>query len=231
MTAYILDTETTGGDDAHATEIAYVPVTFEGAELQHDGEAFNERFNPLVPISPMAMATTGICDEDVVDKKPHTSFKLPEDIKYIIGHNIDYDCDVLARAGNNVTEVKRICTLALARSLYPELSNHTLGAMLYHLHYHTARKHYHNAHSAKYDVWFTQLILNTMCQKIGVKDFELLYKFSEIARVPKVVSFGKHKGTTISDLPLDYAQWLIKQPDLDKYLEIALQKRLSQDAQ
>lgn len=226
MTAYILDTETTGGDEPHATEIAYVAVSFNDAELSHNGQAYNERFNPLIPITPIAMATTGICDEDVVDKKPHTSFKLPTDINYIIGHNIDYDCDVITKTGNNISEVKRICTLALARSLYPELTNHTLGAMLYHLHYDIARKHYRNAHSAKYDIWFTQLVLNTMCQKIGIKDFELLYKFSEIARVPKIVSFGKHKGMLISELPLDYAQWLIKQPDLDKYLEKALQDRI-----
>ena len=39
-----------------------------------------------------------------------------------------------------------------------------------------------------------------------------------------VVAFGKHKGTAIKDLPSDYANWLLKQDELDPYLRTALEK-------
>jgi exodeoxyribonuclease X len=39
------------------------------------------------------------------------------------------------------------------------------------------------------------------------------------------MTFGKHKGTAIADLPQSYVDWFLKQADVDKYLEIALRKR------
>jgi exodeoxyribonuclease X len=51
-----------------------------------------------------------------------------------------------------------------------------------------------------------------------------LYQMSEIARIPKIITFGKHKGTEIKDLPADYVQWLLRQDDLDPYLVKALNK-------
>jgi exodeoxyribonuclease X len=36
------------------------------------------------------------------------------------------------------------------------------------------------------------------------------------------MSFGKHKGMAIADIPPDYKQRLLKQPDVDPYLVKAL---------
>jgi exodeoxyribonuclease X len=36
------------------------------------------------------------------------------------------------------------------------------------------------------------------------------------------MSFGKHKGTAIKDVPADYKRWLLGQPDVEPYLAKAL---------
>jgi exodeoxyribonuclease X len=41
-------------------------------------------------------------------------------------------------------------------------------------------------------------------------------------RIPKVMTFGKHKGAAIADIPADYKRWLLGQQDVDPYLVKAL---------
>ena len=43
-----------------------------------------------------------------------------------------------------------------------------------------------------------------------------------MARIPTVMTFGKHKGMVIKDVPRDYVRWLLGQPDVDPYLRQAL---------
>lgn len=222
MKAIILDTETTGVNQPRATQIAYIGIDVKDGQVGKVGTAFEQFFNPQKPISYGAMATTGICDEDVKDFPPHTSFQLPNGLEYIIGHNIDFDCDVLANADCDLSNVKRICTLALSRKYYPNMDSHSLMAMLYFLDYQTARAMQNKAHSALYDIYFTYQILAKMVEQLGVTSLEQLYQMSEEARIPDVINFGKHKGTLIKALPSDYVAWLLKQNDLDPYLRKAL---------
>lgn len=228
MTAYILDTETNGVDEPHATEIAYVGVEFSADEqilTLIDGSSFEQRFNPEKPITLGSQAITRIFDEDVADKPPHTTFNLPTDCQYLIGHNIDFDCGVLVNAQCDLNQIKRICTLALAKHFYPDIENHQLGTLLCAFHQSIAKKNLKNAHGARFDVWFTYLILRTICIEQNIKSMEQLHQISEQARIPTVITFGKYKGTKIAELPQDYVSWLFKQDNLDPYLKIALEKR------
>ena len=64
-----------------------------------------------------------------------------------------------------------------------------------------------------------------------ISDVKSLYEFSEIARVPKHLSFGKHKGEAIADLVTHsdgagYLKWLLKQDSVDPYLVQACQQVL-----
>ena len=54
-------------------------------------------------------------DEELVDCPPASNFRLPKDLQYLIGHNIDFDWQAVGQP-----DVKRICTLALARKVWPE---------------------------------------------------------------------------------------------------------------
>ena len=222
MNALILDTET-HDLNGYPIEIAYAPCSFEqGVLVINQGEVFDEYFSCPEPIALGALATHHILEADIAEKPSFDTFKMPQDVQYLIGHNIDYDIKAVQKCQPDFT-VKGICTLALCRMVWPDLP-HTLGAMYYHVmdDLELARKHLWHAHNAKADIYFTGVILKTLVEQLGIKDMNSLFIMSETARIPKYITFGKHKGTAIKDLDSGYVSWLLKQPDLDPYLRKAL---------
>lgn len=222
MNALILDTET-HDLNGYPIEIAYAPCSFEqGVLVINQGEVFDEYFSCPEPIALGALATHHILETDIAEKPSFDTFKMPQGVQYLIGHNIDYDITAIQKCQPDFT-VKGICTLALCRMVWPELP-HTLSAMYYHVmdDLELARKHLRHAHNAKADIYFTGVILKTLVEQLGIKDMNSLYIMSETARIPKYITFGKHKGTAIKDLDSGYVSWLLKQPDLDPYLRKAL---------
>lgn len=216
MTAIIFDTETTGVVDPVLIEAAYIVM---GEPRDPIGlTRFCQRYNPGKPISLGAMATHHIMDEDLTDMPPAAEFKLPEGTQYLIGHNVDFDWKVIGEP-----PIKRICTLALARRMWPDLDSHTQSALLYHLDRQGAREVLRGAHSAATDVEICRTILVRALYAFGRPEtWEEAWEISEKARVPRVITFGKHKGTPIAELPGDYKAWLLRQPDIDPYLVKAL---------
>jgi len=59
----------------------------------------------------------------------------------------------------------------------------------------------------------------------GIKSFEELYEFSEEARYPTHIYYGKYKGWAIKDLDDRNIHWLINKTD-DAYLKIALENEI-----
>lgn len=222
MNALILDTET-HDLNGYPIEIAYAPCSFEqGVLVINQGEVFDEYFSCPEPIALGALATHHILETDIAEKPSFDTFRMPQGVQYLIGHNIDYDIKAVQKCQPDFT-VKGICTLALCRMVWPELP-HTLSAMYYHVmdDLELARKHLRHAHNAKADIYFTGVILKTLVEQLGIKDMNSLFIMSETARIPKYITFGKHKGTAIKDLDSGYVSWLLKQPDLDPYLRKAL---------
>ena len=223
MNALILDTET-HDLNGYPIEIAYAPCSFEqGVLVINQGEVFDEYFSCPEPIALGALATHHILETDIAEKPSFDTFKMPQGVQYLIGHNIDYDITAIQKCQPDFT-VKGICTLALCRMVWPELP-HTLSAMYYHVmdDLELARKHLRHAHNAKADIYFTGVILKTLGEQLGIKDMNSLFIMSESARIPKYITFGKHKGTAIKDLDSGYVSWLLKQPDLDPYLRKAIE--------
>ena len=223
MSTLILDTET-HDLNGYPIEIAYAPCSFEqGVLVINQGEVFDEYFSCPEPIALGALATHHILETDIAEKPSFDTFKMPQGVQYLIGHNIDYDIKAVQKCQPDFT-IKGICTLALCRMVWPELP-HTLGAMYYHVmdDLELARKHLRHAHNAKADIYFTGVILKTLVEQLGIKDMNSLFIMSETARIPKYITFGKHKGTAIKDLDSGYVSWLLKQPDLDPYLRKAIE--------
>jgi len=217
----IFDTEATGIKEPVLIEAAWLELA--SIKPFTVTNPFVQRYNPGKQISLGALATHHIMDEELVDCPPASSFKLPDDVSYIIGHNVDFDWEVIGKP-----EIKRICTLALARKLWPDLDSHTQSALLYYLERNSAREQLRNAHSALTDVGICAVILDNICEQLGVKTVEDLYAESEKARIPTNMPFGKHKGLMLGDLPSDYKQWLLGQGDIDPYLRKALATQASQ---
>lgn len=216
----IFDTEATDKDNPVIIEAAWLELT--NLDPFTTANPWVQRYNPGKPISLGALATHHILDEELVDCPPSSSFALPVDTEYMIGHNVDFDWLAIG-----CPDVKRICTLALARKLWPDLDSHNQSALLYFLKRQSAKELLKNAHSALADVGICAVILQHAIEQIGVKTIEDLWTQSELARVPGVMPFGKYKGLPISEVPGDYKRWLLGKGDVDPYLRAALEVNAS----
>lgn len=226
----ILDTETTGKLDPEPIQVAWMEIKFldperypkGGFEVSPDG-CFIQEYRPGKPIEFGAMATHHIVDEDLVFCESWETAKVPEWAGYMVGHSVDYDWKVLG-----CPDIKRICTLALSRWVWPEADSHSLSALMYMLasNRQAARERIKHAHGAVVDVNMTADLLFEIMKARKIEwNPEGLWVASELARIPTRMPFGKHKGEPIKDLPKDYINWVLRQADVDPYLKKALETR------
>lgn len=239
MSAIILDTETTGVDAPDVIELAWIPLVPEFTNpmvgpsgLIAPGTAtFCDRWKPRKPISLGAMAAHHIIEADLQGYPEWPgSWELPGGSEYLIGHNIDFDWKAIGSP-----EVKRICTLALARKLWPEIDSHSLGALTYHILPHKeARELLRSQHRALDDAWLCHRVL---CAELAamplITSWERLWAASEKARVPTHFTFGKYgpkngqPGIAIAEvIRMDpgYISWCLRDCDQckDEYWQRAL---------
>ncbi len=225
MQAIILDTET-HTLNGQPIEIAYAPIEITNGKLSLDkSQVFDQLYTVDEPISFAAMAVHHILESDLVGKPHYTTFKLPTETQYIIGHNIDYDIRAIEKCGVDTSHIKAICTLALARLVWPDAEAHNISALIYMISKGSekAREMIKKAHRADMDIILTANILMHEIHHLKIQTIEELYTASEDARIPRTINFGKHRGTAITDLPADYMQWLLRQEDLDPYLRKAIE--------
>ncbi|MCP0915967.1 DUF3820 family protein [Acinetobacter indicus] len=225
MHAIILDTET-HTLNGYPIEVAYAPIQLQQGKISLDkSQIFDQFYQVDEPISYAAMAVHHILESDLIDQPHYTSFCLPKETVYIIGHNIDYDIRAIQKCGVDTSHIKAICTLALARLVWPDVEAHNISALIYMISKGSekARDMIKKAHRADMDIILTANILMHIVHHLQIDSIEALYAASEDARIPRVMSFGKHRGTAIADLPNDYIQWLLRQDELDPYLRKALE--------
>ncbi|MEB3767699.1 putative quorum-sensing-regulated virulence factor [Acinetobacter sp. MD2] len=226
MQTLILDTETHTLNGL-PIEIAYAPIEIQAGKLSlNKQQLFDQLYQVNQPISYAAMAVHHILESDLIGQPDYTTFKLPTETQYIIGHNVDYDIQAIARCGVDVGHIKPICTLALARQVWPNAEAHNISALIYQISKGSskARELLKGAHRADADIILTANILMHIIAALNIQSVEALYLASEDARIPQSMTFGKHKGTAIADLPADYVKWLLRQDDLDPYLKSALEQ-------
>ena len=219
--ALIFDTETTGFNEPVLIEAAGIIIN--GNPLSEQDDTFVSRYNPEKPISFGAMATHNILDSELKDCPPASEFKLPDNTAYIIGHNIDYDWQVIGKP-----QVKRIDTLAMAKNTWAGFDSYNLSALTYALtepeRRPEVRKILIDRHNALTDAKLCLNILRLILkEKQELTSWGSIWKFSEESRIPKTMPFGKYKGMPIEDVPIDYKEWLKEQPDMDEYLLKALE--------
>jgi exodeoxyribonuclease X len=223
--ALILDTEVTGLESPAIVEVAHCQSVLVDGDFWHR-DTVSQRYNPGKPISAGAMAVHGITDEEVKDCPPCSEVSFPW-ADYLIGHNVDFDWKAIGEP-----QVKRICTLALSRQLWPGES-HTLSAMIWLLEPHgVARELTRGAHGAAADVRMVQVLLDRILDKMAIRPESLseLWEASEEARIPTRWLRGKYKDVLIEETPDDYLLWMAKQPDLDPYLAKAIDRALPANA-
>ncbi len=214
--ALILDTETNDVKDPEVIELAWkTPGPYMCSPSLY--------FYPTRPVSMGALATHHILPEWLKNKPPsHEALGLIPQADYWIGHNIDFDWSALGQPNG----VRRLCTLAMARALWPELDNHKLTTLAYFCLGATeaTRALVKAAHAAADDVLLCELILSFIVRAAKVTSLEALADFSDEARIPKLWTFGKFKGRPIAAADRGYANWYKRQEDTDPYVLIALRR-------
>ncbi len=171
-TVAVVDFETTGMGPQHgarATEVAVVilrggQIVDQYASLMHTG----------VPVPPFIQRLTGITD-DMLDAAPgarEVMAAVAERTKGcpMVVHNASFDrgfwLEEMRRAGEDATQTPFICTVKLARRLYPEAPNCKLGTLAA---YHQLAPH-GRAHRALADA----LVTAQLWQRVGQDAHDLL---------------------------------------------------------
>lgn len=230
--AVIVDTEATDKDpktskviELGELHIDYAsPVEFANVNLGSFKATRNQMFGSPDPIKLGAMAAHHILPSEIEGMPHYGGYMMPAFCDYLIGHNIDFDAEVM---GVDMG-VRRICTLALARSELPQADAHNQSALIYYIGRHHndlawARERLKNAHRAADDVENCAILLQYLIRVMfdrGVKldTWEDLYLASEDARIPKVMGFGKHQGEPIENVPWSYIKWYLGTDNQDQYL-------------
>ena len=206
----ILDTETASLQGG-VVELALLHID---TELNVLGE-FHTKVNPERPIEPGAFAVHGISDADVADAP--TLAQIPELslVTHAIAHNLPFDSRMLK--GRLKAEAS-LCTLSLSRQYLKGTANHKLENLKLELGLPDQK-----SHSALGDVYTTLDLLRHLLPLTCVP-LDTLFKRAAQPKLIHRMTFGKHKGLLISQIPADYRNWLLGQENLDKDLRYTLER-------
>lgn len=238
MSVYIFDTETTDKVEqdkplpeiieaawlrlAPGQDLVGVHPDLIGRPLYVAG-TFEQRYVPQGRISFGAMSVHHILPSELTGFEPSSSFALPGDAEYLVGHSIDFDW----QAAGSPANVKRIDTCAMAKHIWPDADSYSLSALLYFLLGATpeTRKMLMSAHSALADVRNNLVLLEYILKaKPEIQTWSALYAYSEEARIPLVMPITHARGTPIKDIDGGLLDWCLRQPWLDPYLRVAIER-------
>ncbi len=204
MRLFVADTETAGLEGG-VCDLALVQLN---SNLESIWEC-ESLIDPERPISPAASGVHHIVDEDVADKPTLSQYMeivghpFDTDDLVIAGHNIQFDCRMLASVLPK--QYRKLCTLKLARNLYPDLDNHQLQTIRY-----TFKLEAGPAHRAMGDVITCISFLRMIAQERGLNAQQLVALGQQPLTGDFKLPFGKHKGTRLKDLPSSYVAWMLR---------------------
>ena len=180
--AIVLDSETTGLRAPEPCEIAYIALkelTHYSAEsiIRDKHTMYLQRFKPSKPIEAGAKAVHGISDSDVADCPPFTltALGLEDSVEYLICHNVSYDFRVLGKPENRF---KKICTVKLAKQLWPELPSHKLTVIVETFFPDIAKQLTVGAHGALVDSKLCLLILAKALEEFELNSWADIYEIA-----------------------------------------------------
>ncbi|PHM53284.1 DNA polymerase III PolC [Xenorhabdus hominickii] len=217
MTIYrVVDTETCDMDSG-IVEIASIDVV---DNIINYIEKQSHFVDPQKPISISAMAIHHITDEMVAGFPLITNvIEKYKGADFLVAHNAAFDSRMMPEM-----DAPFICTLKLAKRLWPDMESHSNQYLRYALKLDVHMPEGLHAHRALYDCIVTAALFKRIKDQSNWSDKEML----EISNQPSLLhkfKFGKHKGMTfeeVNQLNPSYFAWLLKQPDLDPDIEFTI---------
>lgn len=216
------DVETTG--ISPSDKIVELAFSRYDQDLNLVGKA-ESLIDPEMPIPSGASAVNGItnalvrCEptiEEFMDM--HSNPLLTEEPAVLVAHNSAFDFRYLGpwmQEGST-----HLCTLRLAKKIYPGLDSYKLQALKYSLDLPEVEG---DAHRAGADVEMLINLVMHMMTTTGL-DMEGLIDLAAAPLSIDTLAFGKHKGKALKDVPKDYFQWLLKQDNVDPDLAASIRK-------
>ena len=171
-------------------------------------DRYETLINPGIYIPSFISHFTGITDEDVADA-PFFS-DIIEDLKHFIGetiisgHNLSFDSSFIKyeflRNGEEPLYNEQVCTLKLARRMFPDLQSKSLTSIIKHL-----KLRNKSPHRALGDAEVTARALIKMIKQLKkeskVKTVDDLFKFQKRSTTGKTVKIKESLREDISSLP------------------------------
>lgn len=219
-----VDCESTGLDPKsdRIIEIAAATFTLEEILEQKDSLA-----NPECPIPAASIAIHNITEKMVANQPPVRKV-LPEFLDFIgghiiVGHNIQFDIQLIQNAANrdgipsNIQNNRFIDTLRMAR-LYGESPSNSLEQLRQHFNI-----EFEGAHRALSDVVVNIGVFRYLSQNFNTTG-QLLKKLEKPIAL-KYMPLGQHKGRLIKEIPLEYLRWAANK-DFDMDLLYSIRSEL-----
>lgn len=188
----VLDFETTGTSSKFARAIEVGIVKMKNGKVI---DTYSSLINPGSQIPYQITLLTGITNEDVLNA-PYFEDIIDEIDFFISGsilvaHNLPFDLSFLKseylRAGKEIGEIPKVCTLKLARKIYPALPSKSLGNVVKFL----KIKHRH-VHRALGDASATAKILDKMLTQLQEE-----HHIDEVGQLINFMNMPKQKSYRI----------------------------------
>jgi exodeoxyribonuclease X len=230
LTYLVVDTETTGLDPRADRVVSVAGVWTRPG--QGEVRRHSSLVDPGIPIPAEASAIHHIVDRHV-QGAPSLAAVLPAyqgaDFDAYVAHNAAFDFGFLPDQGRPV-----LCTLRLAKKLWPDLPRHGNQYLRYALGLEVTEAEGLAAHEALADALVTARLLLRELQTIreralpGLDTLAQLIAWADAPNLQETCRFGsKHRGTPWRLVPKDYLKWMQREvKDMDADLRFTVQHYL-----
>lgn len=209
----VIDYETTGTpDDDHAEviEMGRVDVTIETRSI---GNPWSALACPRGPIPAVTKAVHHLTEGDLKDAPQARElwdefFDGCGSSDVLAAHNAKFEQHFHPGDGRPWVD-----TYKVARVVWPDAPTHSNQGLRYWLDLYVDRDLASPPHRALPDAYVTASILVRLMDEKTVDEMILISKYPALL---KIMNFGKHKGTTFEDAPIDYLEWIRDKSDMDE---------------
>ena len=209
--AVIIDYETTGTPEDEAPEIIEFGRIDVDLATREIGNPWRSFASPRGPIPAVTKAVHHITEADVKDapqaRELWDTF-LEGEPKYLVAHNCRFEQAFTPDIG-----VPWICTYKVARVVWPDAPTHSNQGLRYWLGLEVDRDLASPPHRALPDAYVTA---HLFCRLLDEKTPDEMVTITKYPALLKVMNFGKHRGTTFEDAPIDYLEWIRDKSDMDE---------------